>query len=138
MIRVVLDTNVLLVSISSKAPLRWVVDYLMHEDYTLCVTTDILFEYEEIISRHLGDAVAQTVLESLENAPNVELITRYFKWNLIEADPDDNKFVDCAIAGNATFIVSEDRHFRVLSMIDYPKVNVIGVEKFREVLEKDD
>ena len=59
-------------------------------------------------------------------------------WNLIEADPDDNKFVDCAIAGNATFIVSEDRHFRVLSMIDYPKVNVIGVEKFREVLEKDD
>ena len=39
--------------------------------------------------RHLGDAVAQTVLESLENAPNVELITRYFKWNLIEADPDD-------------------------------------------------
>lgn len=138
MIRVVLDTNVLLVSISSKAPLRWVVDRLMNEDYILCVTTDILLEYEEIISRHMGEAVAQIVLESLENAPNVELITRYFKWNLIEADPDDNKFVDCAIAGNATFIVSEDRHFRILRTIDYPKVEVIGVEEFREVLEKDD
>jgi predicted nucleic acid-binding protein len=73
-------------------------------------------------------------LESIENAPNVELITRYFKWNLIEADPDDNKFVDCAIAGNATFIVSEDRHFRIIRTIDYPKVEVIGVEEFREVL----
>ncbi|MGI9159601.1 MAG: putative toxin-antitoxin system toxin component, PIN family [Saprospiraceae bacterium] len=138
MIRVVLDTNILLVSISSNAPLRWVVDRLMRENYILCVTTDILLEYEEIISRHMGEAVAQNVLESLENAPTVELITRYFIWNLIEADPDDNKFVDCAIAGNATFIVSEDRHFRILRTIGYPKVEVIGVEEFREVLEKED
>ncbi len=68
MIRVVLDTNVLLVSISSKSPLRWVIDHLMKEDYILCVTTDILLKYEEILAKHMGKAIALTVMESLENA----------------------------------------------------------------------
>lgn len=50
------------------------------------------------------------------------------------ADPDDDKFVDCAIAGNADFIVTNDRHFRVLKGIKFPKVKVITLEEFFEML----
>lgn len=49
-------------------------------------------------------------------------------------DPDDNKFVDCAIASNADFIVTEDRHFQLLKDVPFPRVNVIGIEEFKEVL----
>ncbi|MCC6460478.1 MAG: putative toxin-antitoxin system toxin component, PIN family [Saprospiraceae bacterium] len=135
MVRVVLDTNVLLVSISPKAPNHWIIRHFLNEDFILCVTTDILLEYEEVITLHMGALTATNFMEALENAPHVELITRYFKWGLIEADPDDNKFVDCAIAGNARFIVSEDRHFRVLKQVEYPKVEVIGIEEFRKELK---
>ena len=44
---------------------------------------------------------------------------------------DDNKFIDCAIAAQARFLVSEDRHFAVLQKIEFPKVNLIGVADFR-------
>jgi len=132
--RIVLDTNILLVSFSQRSPFRWVFDSFLQEKITLCVTTDILMEYEEIIGRHMGREIANPVLQILENAPNVELITRYYKWNLILADPDDNKFVDCAVASNAAYLVSNDKHFRVLKEIDFPKVRLLTVDEFREEL----
>lgn len=73
----------------------------------------------------MGHEVADTILQIIENAVNVELVTRYYKWNLISEDPDDNKFVDCAVASNATFIVTHDRHFNVLKKVDFPKVEVM-------------
>jgi len=132
--KVVIDTNILLVSISPTSKYRWIFDGFLSENYTLCVTTDILMEYEEILGNHMSPNFATTILQIIENAPNVELITRYYHWNLITADADDNKFVDCAIAANAKFLVTHDKHFKVLSEVDFPKVNVIDAEKFKEEL----
>jgi putative PIN family toxin of toxin-antitoxin system len=129
--KVVIDTNVLLVSFSTKSNFRWIFDSFLNEDFTLCVTTDILLEYEEIISNHMGKGIATTILNLLENAPNVLLITKYFKWNLIYADPDDNKFVDCAIASDAKYLVSNDKHFNVLKNITFPKINVITANELK-------
>jgi len=60
----------------------------------------------------------------------------YFHFNLISVDPDDNKFVDCAIIANADYIVSQDAHFNVLKTINFPKVNVIRIEDFLKELLK--
>lgn len=136
--RIVLDTNILLVSFSHKSTYRWVFDAFLNEEITLCVTTDILIEYEEIIGRYMGEKVANTLLQIIENAPNVELITNYFKWNLITIDPDDNKFVDCAVASNAKYLVSNDKHFRVLKDIDFPKINLLTVQEFQEKISTPD
>ena len=130
--RIVLDTNVLLVSFSRKSKYRWIFDNFLDEKITLCVTTDILIEYEEIIGRYMGKKLASFVLQIIENAPNVEFITKYFKWNLIAADPDDNKFVDCAIAANADYFVSHDRHFNILARIDFPKIPVITADQLKK------
>ncbi|GJM35680.1 MAG: hypothetical protein DHS20C18_46810 [Saprospiraceae bacterium] len=67
--RVVLDTNVLLVSFSIKSDYRLVFDAFLKEEITLCVTTDILIEYEEIVGRHMGEKIANTLLQIIENAP---------------------------------------------------------------------
>lgn len=134
--KVVIDTNILLVSISPRSAYRWVFDAFLNESYTLCVTTDILMEYEEILSREMGDDLASVILQIIEDAVNVEFITKYFQWNLIEADPDDDKFVDCVIAANAKFLVTQDRHFNILKTIDFPKVEVINVETFSKELTK--
>ena len=54
--------------------------------------------------------------------------------NLISVDPDDNKFVDCAVAANAKFVVTDDGHFDLLKQIDFPKVNIIGLDDFIRTL----
>lgn len=66
-------------------------DYFLEEKYTLCFSNEILEEYAEIVGNKMGADTAQTLVELLLEQPNVEHITRYFTWNLIQADPDDNR-----------------------------------------------
>ncbi len=132
--KIVLDTNVLLVSFSRKSEFRIIFDAFLKEEITLCVTTDILVEYEEIIGKHMGYEIASNVLQLIENAPNTEFVVRYYKWDIIKEDPDDNKFVDCAIASNAKYLVSDDRHFNILKNIEFPKVEVLTAGAFKEEL----
>ena len=54
----------------------------------------------------------------------------YIHFGLIEADADDNKFVDCAVAANAEYIVTNDKHFDILKHINWPKVSVIAIKEF--------
>ncbi|GAB3692005.1 hypothetical protein GCM10027592_10450 [Spirosoma flavus] len=134
--KVVIDTNVLLVSISSRSRYHSIYRSFIDESYTLCVTTDMLSEYEEILSQphHLGLERTFYVLETIENAPNVVSATRYFRWELIKVDPDDNKFVDCALACNADYIVTNDTHFDVLKTLPFPRVNIISADEFMQIL----
>ncbi len=67
-------------------------------------------------------------------SPDVVFVSNYFFWNLITVDPDDNKFVDCAISANANFIVTNDKHFKVLKKIPFPSMTVISADDFVELL----
>ena len=63
------------------------------------------------------------------------MITPYFHWNLIPADTDDNKFVDCALNAGADYVVTNDRHFNILKSINFPPIKVIKLETFRNILK---
>lgn len=63
-----------------------------------------------------------------------QVITPYYKFHFIEADKDDNKFVDCAIAAQAKCIVTNDHHYDVLKSIPFPKVEIVGLVDFMEML----
>lgn len=94
--KVVLDTNALLVSISRKSRFHAIFQALEDKQFELYVTTDILNEYEEIITDEMGEFSANAVLNAFHLASNVHYIIKYYRWNVIAADPDDDKFVDCA------------------------------------------
>ena len=134
--KIVLDTNILLVCISKHSELRWIFDRFLDESYTLCVTTEIMAEYEEILERFMGHDLASAILQIIENAPNVELVTTYYAWNLIHEDPDDNKFVDCAIAAHAKYIVTGDRHFNILKTIDFLDLSILTAYEFQKILKE--
>ena len=57
--------------------------------------------------------------------------TVYYKWDLIQADSDDNKFVDCAITAGADYIVTQDKHFNILKTIDFPSVAIANIHQFK-------
>ncbi len=88
----------------------------------------------EILQRLIGNSVADVIIKSIINSPFAEFISPYYRFNLISADPDDNKFVDCAIAANARYVVTNDHHYEVLASIQFPHVDVISLDDFLETL----
>ena len=132
--KVVLDTNLLLVIISNRSKDHDIFLALLNGQFEIYVTTEILLEYEEIITRKNGPAIARAVLSLLASLSNVHFIQTYYRWNLITDDPDDNKFVYCAIAGTCDLLISDDKHFRILEKIEFPKVNLINKKGFRNIL----
>ena len=133
--RIVLDTNCLLASLSKRGAYYNVWQCLQKGKYTLCVSNEILEEYEEIIALKTSSVIASNVIQTLLNAPSVELVDAFFRFELIQKDPDDNKFVDCAIAGNATYVVSNDSHFDILKEIDFPKIVLKRLQEFSAMLQ---
>ena len=132
--RIVLDTNVLLVSISRRSRFHPIFQCFENKAFTLLVTTDILLEYEETIHWHMGAETAKNILEGFQRVSNIAHIQKYSYWNLIIHDHDDDKFVDCAVAGNADFLVTNDNHFNILKKVPFPKVEVLTAEAFLELL----
>lgn len=132
---IVLDSYVVLQVAFTQKPLRIVWDKLLSGEYTLCVTEDILFEYQEkVIDCFHNERLANLLINTLLNCEYVRRVETFFRYNLIQTDPDDNKFVDCALACNAKFIVTEDSHFNVLKELDFPKVDVVNLTEFIHIL----
>jgi len=134
-LKVVLDTNILIVSLPTKSNYRQIFDSLLNNKFQLMISNENLSEYEEIIEQKTSSEIAKNVVKLLLSLTNVKKIEVYYKWNLIGADKDDNKFVDCAISSNSDFIVTNDRHFNILKRIEFPKINVINIDDFLNKLK---
>ena len=128
---IVLDTNSLIMSIAPKSPYRSIWNAFLRGDYNLCVSNEIIEEYTEVLARNISPSVSEAIVYAILTRPNVIRKNPHFSFGLIEADKDDNKFVDCAIAASAKCIVTEDKHFAVLKSIPFPKVEVVGIDDFK-------
>ncbi|MCQ2351320.1 MAG: putative toxin-antitoxin system toxin component, PIN family [Paludibacteraceae bacterium] len=134
--KIVLDTNVLVRILYPNSVNHLVWEKLLDAEYIICYTTDILLEYEEILTELFSVNVANAVVSAIVSLVNSERITPYYKLNLIKGDKDDNKFVDCAFAANASYIVTDDKHFKELKKIDFPKIETLKLAEFRKRLSK--
>ena len=132
--KIVLDTNCLVNVIMPGSYNNDIWQAFRASKYVLCVTNEILLEYHEILAKRYNSLIANTVLKELMETPNVERVNPTYRFNLIKADPDDNKFVDCAVIAGATYIVSNDRHFRELQQYDFPKVDLRTLTEFLDIV----
>jgi putative PIN family toxin of toxin-antitoxin system len=127
---IVLDTNILLVAVPDTSPYHWIMEVLLYQKVNLYISNDILKEYEEQLKKRYDEDIADEILSALLLLPNVIQTNVYYNWHLIHQDEDDNKFVDCAVASNAHYLVSNDSHFKVLKDIPIPKVNILTLDEF--------
>ena len=93
-------------------------------------------EYQEIIEQQTTTQIAENVILLIMNSINVKYVDPHFRLQLITSDPDDNKFVDCAIASGADYIVSEDSHFDILARTPFPMFNVLTMDEFLQKLSQ--
>ena len=121
---VVLDTNCLIQILPSKSLYHKIWTNFLEGKYYLCVSNEILSEYEEILAIHTSPQVAHNVVEAIAHHPKICYRESYFHFHLLsDIDKDDDKFVDCAIT-----------HFNHLKQIPFPQLNVITLDEFNDSL----
>ena len=133
-LKVVLDTNVLMVSILSQFRFYPIIEAVRNNEIQMCISNEILTEYTEILLTRYKPNFIEPLISALINLPNVHFYDPTFQWKLIYADADDDKFVDCTVASSADFLVTNDKHYNVLKTIDFPKINVINADDFLAIL----
>jgi putative PIN family toxin of toxin-antitoxin system len=110
-VRVVVDTNVLISGIFFTGPPHKILEAWVDETLDFVVTTEILEEYwrvaEELATRY-PDIDVVRALELL--VVNTFICAPATLPHQVSEDPDDDKFIACAMGGNAGIIISGDRH----------------------------
>lgn len=77
------------------------------------------------MERMIDAEFAEIIMSIIAHSSNTIFINPVYHFKVIDADPDDNKFVDCAVAAKALCIVSDDKHFSHLSKYKFPYVEVL-------------
>ena len=109
--KVVLDTNIFVSSFFGGNP-REIVDLWKTGDITLCISKSIIEEYVEVL-RRLGlqdEHELDELLGLFAHGFHVIFAARTPKLHIVERDPADNKFIECAVALKADYVVSGDKH----------------------------
>ena len=130
--RIVLDTNVFISSFFGGNP-RTIIDLWKDGRLTLCLSQDIFDEYIEVL-RRLG----------LDNTPELEELLKLFATGFhivfttrtsgihVVADPDDDKFIACALALKAGCVVSGNK-----ALVDvrlYQEIRIVTPREFLEIM----
>ena len=130
---VVLDTNALIQALPTRSRYHKIWTDFLAGSFCLCVSNEILAEYEEILSQHASPEVAHNVVEAIARHPKTIYRESYYRFHLLsDIDKDDDKFVDCAITAGADYIVTEDSHFNRLKQIPFPRLNVLTLDEFMQ------
>lgn len=132
--KIVIDTNILLIALPSKSSYHEIIKAFNLKHYQLLISTSVFLDYEEILSEKDNPLIANNVLAAFLEASNVISVNTYCNWNLITVDPDDNKFTDTYINGNADYLLTNDSHFNILKKRQFPKVNIITANNFLLIL----
>ena len=129
MLKIVIDTNVFVSSFFGGVP-REIIALWKNGKVVLCLSQKIIEEYLEVLNR-LG----------LEDKHEIENLTRLFaegynsiftsktpRLKVVEDDPDDNKFIECAVALDSKFIISGDKHLKDIKK--YVDIEILSPKEF--------
>lgn len=133
-VKIVLDTNSFISCIGKRSPYRNVFDAFLNSQYDLCVSTEILLEYEEKFEQFWGEEVTQNLLGVILTSENTSLHDIFYNFHLVQGDLDDNKFSDTYLSASADILVSNDKKLLALNKLDFPPVRVITLEDFSKEL----
>lgn len=122
-------------SIPRMSPYHQILLDFLAGKYLLCISNEVVLEYEEILTRKVSSLVANNIINAILASSNTIFINPQKRYQLIKSDPDDNKFVDCAISANAKYIVSQDHHYDVIRFNPEFDFTAIDIDAFLAILK---
>jgi putative PIN family toxin of toxin-antitoxin system len=120
---VCIDTNTVVQALAQHHPFHPILDAWVAGHLTWAVSTPVLLEYEEVLTRLSGPSRWRKLARLMDLAEltsgNLLRVTPSFQFRVVTADPDDNSFTDCAITADAEYLLTEDSHFAPLAAAGY-------------------
>jgi putative PIN family toxin of toxin-antitoxin system len=133
--KIVLDSNVLLVAVGKRSSYKPIWDVFVDGKYKLILSDEIIYEYREILEEHSAPRAADIIEEIFIESADIIIQHIYYKWNAVKQDPDDNKFFDVAVAANADYLVTNDNHFNQARHLAFPAVKIISGGDFLRIIQ---
>ena len=136
--RVVLDTNVVVsAGISTNGNPALILEMLIFEEIKNFTTSEITDEIKEVLQRpHLAKRMAlaerELILGIFEKFS--QTLEPTVKFNDVHDDPDDNKFLDCAVCASANYIISGDDH--LLGLKEFRGIKIVSPAEFIGIMKK--
>jgi putative PIN family toxin of toxin-antitoxin system len=135
MTRVVLDTNVYISALMFGGPPGAVLDLALLQSFRSIMSPALLDELDEKLRLKFEVSAEDTAIIRRKLESIAEMVWPDKKLQVIEDDPDDNRVLECAVKGNATYIVTGDRH--LLKLGSYEGIRIITVRQFLNEAEED-
>ena len=129
MTKVVVDTNVFISSFFGGNP-RKIVDLWKSGQVTLCLSKPIIDEYVGVLQR-LGlqnERELSELLSLFAHGLHVLFSAKTPELHLVEEDPDDDKFIECAVGLKADFVISGDKSLTAIR--DYMGIRIVTPKEF--------
>jgi len=131
-LRVVIDTNVLVSALLFKGLPSHLVELWQKNKFTLLLSREIIYEYIRTLSYpkfKLSPGIVKRILEEevLPFAETVQIITSIHR---VSEDPDDDKILECALDGQAGYVISGDTH--LLKVAHYRGIAIVTPRAFLE------
>jgi putative PIN family toxin of toxin-antitoxin system len=128
-LRIVLDTNVFISGVFFSGPPYEILKAWIDKRIQILISSEILQEYkrvgEELLHRY-PEIEITPILKSFSK--NAKSISAPRLPHPVCVDPDDDKFLECAVAGNTELIISGDRH--LLDIIEFQGIKIVKPRKF--------
>lgn len=137
--RVVLDTNVIIAPfLSPKGVPSLILKAWEEEAFDLVVSEALLAEYQEVLSRKeialhhkMDQAAIERIINSFRKYAILAAPSRIPE--VVKEDPDDDQLFAAALAEEASFIVTKNKH--VLSVSEYKGIQILSPLAFLTLLE---
>lgn len=129
MIRVVVDTNIFISSFFGGNP-RKIIDLWKTGQITLCLSSPIIDEYIDVL-RRMGlqnERELEELLSLFSHGFHVLFTAKTPNLSIVEKDPDDDKFIECAVALNSKCIISGDKVLQ--EIMDYMGIKILSPKQF--------
>ena len=135
MIKVVIDTNVFVSSFFGGNP-RKIIDLWKSGQIILCLSKDIVDEYIDVLQRFglKNEAELEELLNLFAQGFHIIFTNKTPKLRLVEEDPGDDKFIECAVALKCKFIISGDK--ALLAVQNYMGIKIITPKEFLDTYKE--
>ncbi len=138
--KVALDTNVVISGLFAPGgPPGEIIDLWADGKIEVVVSPAAITEYMEVFLRPKFAKAGtkeerQRVLEGFITLPNTILVVPDIEVDTIISDPNDNRFLECARAGETNYLISGDRH--LLALGEYEGIPIITPGHFIEAITR--
>jgi len=137
--RITVDTNILVSATFWKGSSDRIIQKAEKKEIELILSKEILEEYAGVLDyKEIKDKIKNKSLEMSRTVEKVTAISTIIapkeRFDIVKDDPDDNKILECAHAGNVKYIISNDKH--LLKIKEFKGIKIISSDEFISIKQK--